>query len=249
MVVCRPFLELANYHVLGRIFYYVPYFAPLPPGKVLSTFGLLMAIVEALNGIGVSLAANPKGSSQGLGGNSVITAIVIQLAVILFFIAMATMFQVRCSRASMKDRAILIPLRTLYASMFLIFVRCIYRLVEHLGNTAVDLADPASLVDLSPVLLNEWFFYVFEATLMLLNSALWNIWHPGRYLPRSYHIHLAEDGRTELRGAQDDEDADDRPLLAKVAHVFTFGIFFRRKRVMFRPSTELNSYPATENGG
>lgn len=239
MVVCRPFLELANYHVLGRIFYYVPYFAPLPPGKVLSTFGLLMAIVEALNGIGVSLAANPKGSSQGLGGNLVIAAIVIQLAVILFFIAMAAMFQVRCSRASMKDRAILIPLRTLYASMFLIFVRCIYRLVEHLGNTEMDLKDPESIRALSPILRYEWYFYVFEATLMLINSVLWNIWNPSRLLPRDYHVYLAPDGQTLIEG---EEQVDDRSLPQKIVSMMSFGFLFPKKENK-RQFWELKDHP------
>lgn len=53
-------LELANYHILGRIFYYIPHLSPLPPNRVLAIFGGLMALVEALNAIGVSLQANPS---------------------------------------------------------------------------------------------------------------------------------------------------------------------------------------------
>lgn len=91
---------------------------------------------------------------------------------------------------------------------------------------------------LTPILRYEWFFYVFEATLMLINSILWNLWNPGRYLPRNYHVYLAPDGRTELEG---EDRSDDRPLLAKAGSVLTFGILFRKKEN--RPFEELNDYP------
>ncbi len=236
----------------------MPYLAPLPPGRVLSTFGGLLALVEALNAVGVALASNPSSASsqQELGSRLILAAIGIQLGVIAVFAAIAAVFHRRCAGAGVRAAAVRVPLAALYASTALILARCVYRLVEHLGNTAVDLADPASLRSLSPVLRHEAYFYVFEAALMLLNSALWNVWNPGRYLPRSYHVHLAEDGRTEVRPPargqgqgeeEEEEDADDRPLLAKVAHVFTFGIFFRRKRAQFRPARELNNYPVAEN--
>lgn len=35
---------------------------------------------------------------------------------------------------------------------------------------------------------------------MLSNSFLWNGWHPRRWLPEDYHVYLAQDGITELRG-------------------------------------------------
>ena len=74
---------------------------------------------------------------------------------------------------------------------------------------------------------------------MLINSALWNVWNPGRYLPRNNHIYLARDGKTEIQG--EDESAG-RPLLAVVGSVLTFGIFFRKKRG-YPPFEELNDYP------
>ncbi|KAI0457003.1 putative RTA1 domain protein [Xylaria acuta] len=242
--VCPPLLELANYHVLGRILYYVPYFAPLPPGRVLATFGALLALVEVLNALGVALAANPSSapSQQELGSHLTLAAIGIQLGVIAIFIAIASLFHYRCMQAKVHARAVSTPLITLYVSMALIAIRSIYRLIEHVDNTAVDLDHPESLKTLSPLLRHEWFFYIFEATLMLLNSVLWNIWNPGRYLPKNYHVHLAEDGRTEVEG---EEDADDRPFLAKAAHVFTFGILFRRKR-SYQSTRERNDVPMAD---
>ncbi|KAL1866753.1 hypothetical protein VTK73DRAFT_4545 [Phialemonium thermophilum] len=226
--VCPPLLELANYRVLGRIFYYVPHKAPLPPNRVLSTFGALIALVELLNSLGVALASNPSSSKtqQGLGSHLTVAAVAVQLCVVASCVALAGLFHRRCIRAGIRSRAALTPVKTLYASMALILVRCVYRLVEHLGNTTVHLDDLEALKTLSPILRYEWFFYVFEATLMFLNSVLWNVWSPGRYLPRNHLVHLASDGVTEV---EDESKPDNRPLWAKFGSMMTFGLFFQRR--------------------
>ena len=228
------------------MFYYVPYFAPLPPGRVLATFGGLMALVEALNAVGVALAANPTSShsSQELGKHLTLAALAIQLAVIAIFLVLAGIFHWRCARANTHaKKRVKTPLLTLYASMALIFVRCVYRLVEHTGNTTVRLRDIEALRALTPILRYEWFFYVFEATFMLLNSVLWNVWNPGRYL--APNVHLAPDGQTEIEGSTD--KSDERPLLAKVGSMVTFGIFFRNKDEG-RVFEELREYNPPANG-
>ncbi|KAI8951499.1 putative RTA1 domain protein [Xylaria longipes] len=242
--VCPPLLELSNYHVLGRILYYVPYFSPLPPGRVLAVFGGLLALVEVLNALGVALAANPSSASsqQELGSSLTLASIGIQLGVIAIFICIAGLFHHRCIKANVYAKAVSTPLLTLYVSTALIFTRSIYRLVEHLDNTTVDLKHPETLKTLSPLLRHEWFFYIFESTTMLINSTLWNIWNPGRYLPKNYHVHLAQDGRTEIEG---EEYADSRPFLAKAANVFTFGILFRRKHPS-HSTRELNDFSMSD---
>lgn len=201
-----------------------------------------MALVEALNAVGVSLSANSSSSpsQQVMGSNLTIAALAIQLFVIVIFVLLAGIFHRRCAKASIHTSTISTPLRTLYTSMALILIRCIYRLVEHMGNTTVHLGDIESLKNLSPILRYEWFFYIFEGTLMLLNSILWNVWSPGRYLPANRHVYLSRDGRTEVQG----EYSDDRPLLAVVGSVLTFGVLFREKKKV-PPFEELNDYPPT----
>ena len=68
----RPFYELANYIILGRLLYYVPYHSPIHPGRVLITFGAISGIVEALNGNGASYSsnANPPKANKTLGAIS-----------------------------------------------------------------------------------------------------------------------------------------------------------------------------------
>jgi hypothetical protein len=242
---CSPLLELANYHVLSRILHYVPHLAPLPPSRVSTIFGSLLGVVELLNSLGVALSAKPTSTpaTQGLGRNLTIAALSMQLGLILIFVLIAGAFHLRCARASIRARAVSTPLMTLYASMVLILIRCIYRLIEHLGDTTLNLDDPESLKKLSPILRYEWFFYVFEATLMLLNSLLWNFWNPGRYMPSNPRVYLAPDGMTEV----EHEKAYKQPLLVTIGSVLTFGIVgaVHRRRHARKPFGELQDYPGS----
>ncbi|KAJ4289138.1 hypothetical protein N0V90_011480 [Kalmusia sp. IMI 367209] len=196
--VCPPLLELANYHILGRTLSYIPHLSPLSPKMVLRVFGTIMLVIETLNSLGVSLSANPSSSpiTQDLGKYMTLVALAMQILVILVFFVLTTMFHMRIRKVGIRSQAVSITLRTLYLSMGLIFVRCIYRLVEHLGNTKIDLDDAAALADLSPILRYEAFFFVFEAALMLIDLALWNMWNPGWWFKKN--VYLGSDGVTEI---------------------------------------------------
>ncbi|KAL2751916.1 hypothetical protein ACRALDRAFT_2045148 [Sodiomyces alcalophilus JCM 7366] len=210
-----PLLELANYHILGRVLYYVPYLSPIHPGRVLSTFGLLSMIIECLNGWGASYSAN-----MGLSGSSIATghalmraSLALQLVVITCFLVLAGLFHRRCAKAGLgRAQGILQPMATLYASVGLILVRTVYRAVEHFGLEGINWTglDPSAI---SPVIRYEWFFYVFEATLMLVNVWMWNVRHPRRYLPSDLKVYLARDGVTEVTGPG---WQDPRPFLITV---------------------------------
>lgn len=222
-------LELANYHILGRILYYVPYLSPIHPGRVLSTFALLSAIVEALNGWGASYTANASltHAEQQAGHILMKASLVIQLFVIACFLTLAGLFHRRCRRAGLhRARGVRQPLLTLYVSVTLILARTIYRLIEHFGFSEVDwhrLEDPR---EVATVIRYEWFFYVFEASLMLANMTMWNARHPGRYLPSGHSSYLARDGVTEVEGVGWE---DPRPFVWTVLDPFDIGGIFRRK--------------------
>ncbi|KAK1749483.1 putative RTA1 domain protein [Echria macrotheca] len=237
--VCPPLLELANYHVLGRILHYAPSLSPLPPDKVLATFGGLMVVIETVNALGVALSANPSSTQtqQQIGSSLILVALALQLAVILSFAIVAGLFHHRCARSNISSRPVWKSLHTLYGSMALILARSIYRTVEHAGSTTVHLRDYDSLTQLTPLMRHEYYFYIFEATLMLANSVLWNVRNPAGTLRRN--VHLAQDGITEL---DDGIKVDERSRMAKVGNVVTFGMLFRNKSEV-QDFHELQSYP------
>ncbi|KAF3765325.1 hypothetical protein M406DRAFT_257698 [Cryphonectria parasitica EP155] len=205
--VAPPLLELANYHVLGRMFSYAPSFAPVPAGTARTVFSLLMIVVETVNSLGVALAANVHSTEQSLGRVLTLLALSLQLCICVSFVVLTAWFQRRCRKAD-AHATISTPLRAL-----------------------------------TPVLRHEWFFYIFEATLMLINSIIWNIWSPVRYLPNDTSLYLSQDG-TELLQAPEVDDSDDRPLIMKIACVLTFGLFFRGKK-HYVPRRTTSEYPLT----
>ncbi|KAB8269513.1 RTA1 like protein-domain-containing protein [Aspergillus minisclerotigenes] len=233
-----PLLELANYQILGRILYYVPYRSPIHPGRVLTTFGMLSTVVEVLNALGVAYIANPElpESTLKLGHILMKISLIAQILVITVFCFLAAIFQRRCYRSGIRSRRVSTPLITLYISTFLIFVRCIYRIVEHFGASKVSPSSSGDLEGLSPILRHEWFFYVFEASLMLVNTLLWNWRHPRRFLPERSNIYLAQDGETELKGPG---WKDQRPFLVTLCD--PFGWFDSNKKKE-RPFWENNGY-------
>lgn len=202
-----------------------------------------MALVEGLNAAGVALSANAKASEAGkkAGHNLILVALALQLFVIAIFAYLSGAFHRRCvqARYPAQAKAVTSTLTTLYLSMALIFVRCVYRLAENTtGSTSVDLGSMEALRKLSPILREEWYFYVFEAGLMLVNSVLWNLRHPGPYLPRNHHTWLTQDG-TEAEGK--DDGSENRPFLLNMANTLMFGFLYRNdKQDSSTPSQELH---------
>lgn len=198
-----PLYELSNYFILSRILYYVPYHSPIHPGRVLTTFGALSSVVEALNGNGAAYMANsflPE-SKRATGRALLKAALILQLAILACFILLASIYHRKCRRANLMPKNLSAVLTTLYISSALIGVRTLYRTVEYFTTANINYNDPnLKPGSLSPVLRYEWFFWVFEACLMVTNSFLLNARHPLRFLPRDNAIYLAEDGVTEIQG-------------------------------------------------
>ncbi|KAA8641474.1 uncharacterized protein ATNIH1004_001939 [Aspergillus tanneri] len=154
-----PILELANYHILGHVLYYIPYHSPMHPGRVFTTFGMLSTIVEVMNALGVSNLANHKlpESRRKTGEILMKASLIVQVGVLLLFCVLAAIFQRRCVRDGIWTRRVSVPLWTLYISTFLILIRCVYRIVEHFGFSSLG---PESLKDgeeISYILRYEWF--------------------------------------------------------------------------------------------
>jgi len=160
-------------------------------------------VVEALNGNGAAYTANQSLSkSQRDTGKALLqAALLIQVVIVLLFVTLAAYFHTKCRRNGINSAKVNGPLTTLYISSAIITARTIYRVVEYFDIANVDFwapdFNPASV---SPLVRYEWFFYVFEASLMLANSVLLNARHPRRWLPKSTKVYLARDGVSEITG-------------------------------------------------
>ncbi|KAI1430686.1 RTA1 like protein-domain-containing protein [Xylaria sp. CBS 124048] len=198
-----PLYELENYYILGRILYFVPHCSPIHPGRVLTTFAALSSVIEVLNGIGAAYVAIPAlpPSLQTTGHTLFKAALILQLGIITLFMALATNFYARCRKAGIQSPKVHQPLLTLYISTALILTRTIYRTVEYFELDTVNIylasLNPGAA---SPIIRYEAFFYAFEATLMLLNSVLFNLRHPRSWLPQSTKVYLDKDGIAERLG-------------------------------------------------
>lgn len=121
-----------------------------------------------------------------------------QIALMVGFVTLAGRFHFNCSRGGVLNSKIKRALYVLYCSCTLITIRTIYRTVEYF--TAASLNAYGDIDKISPVLKDEWFFWVFEVLFMYTNTTLLNVFHPMRSLPRSNKIYLGSDGVTEVEG-------------------------------------------------
>ena len=127
-------------------------------------------------------------------------SLILQLLLVAVFFLMITIFHYCCRRSGItKSTRVTRPLAILYTAMTLILARTLYRTIEHFTVPAnPSTVNPSSL--LPPIVLHEYFFYIFDAAPMLLALIIWNVFHPRGYLPADSARYLAQDGKTELKG-------------------------------------------------
>lgn len=173
-------------------------------------------IIEILIGQGASRMANTTQSDhfRKVGEDLVKSALILQCIFFLVFIQFGVQFQIACSKKGVLKKNLRTVLYVMYASAALITIRCIYRIVEFFEGYTGEIYD------------TEWFFWVFEATLMFINTALLNVFHPGKYLPPGTRTFLAPDGVTERVGPGWE---DNRHPLLKIFDICDFVGLVRRQ--------------------
>jgi len=195
-----PIVGLANYIVLTRLFYFVPYFAPMHPARMLVTFATLTAFVElpTLAGIGYLTNQDADDKSIDLGRSLIRVSLVVQLVITGTFFLLGGAYHICCVVGKISNPRVTRPLLVSYASMLLVFGRTIYRTVEQFSaSTSGKGQNPQTL---NPIVRYEWYFLVFDATFILLAMVLWNLAHPGRFLPDDPRMYLAQNGVTVVKG-------------------------------------------------
>lgn len=196
--------------MLGRALYYVPYLSPIHPGRVISTFVGLDVIVGIITSLGASKVSSldASESERRLGRDLIRASILLQVVCFLGFVALEVTFHRRCLRAKVLNQKLRMIITLVYISSALILIRNIYRVVETFQGYSGYLQH------------HEAFFYVFDGTLMLINSIMFNYYHPMRYLPRTNEIYLSKDGVTEVKGPG---WQDKRPFLVTLFDPFDLG--------------------------
>lgn len=156
----------------------------------MTTFVGIDLIIEILIGNGAAKTVNNTLNPSEIRAGQILvkTALIMQAVAFIGLVAIALIFHIRAASRGLLNRNLKIVLYTLYASCALIFARCIYRIAEYFEGWTGTLYT------------HEAYFWVFEAGLMLANSVLLNVLHPGRYLPRSNRVYLGRDGSTEYVG-------------------------------------------------
>ncbi|KAF3041495.1 hypothetical protein E8E12_001581 [Didymella heteroderae] len=185
-----PIYALINYFVLSRLLYYMPYLAPMHPGRVATTFIGLDGVCEILIGNGAWRMANSSMTEKQrqAGANMVMASLCLQAALFAGFGVLAALFHRKSLKAGALKKEMKTVLCVMYVSAAIVTIRCIYRLVEYILGWD------------SEIYKNEVYFWVFEASIMWVNTALLNVFHPGKRLPHSNGTFLARDGVTERRG-------------------------------------------------
>ena len=143
---------------------------------------------------------------------------------LVLFLWLAITFHLRCRRAAITHSGVTSVLHTLYVSTAIITGRTIFRTVEYWSIADFHVKEGVGIGDLSPIVRYEWYFYVFEAVLMLANNVMLNIRHPRKYLPKSAKTYLAQDGVTEVTGPGYE---DKRPWIVTVLDPFDLGGLFK----------------------
>ena len=226
LILAGPVIYAASeYFVLDRLLAYLPYYAPIQPGRVLTTFLFLSSAVEALTAAGSATVAtsvrHPSGKKADGGLNLIKAGLLLQAVVELCFFSLVALVERRCRNGGLFVRRVRVVCYVLYITSFMMLVRCIFRAIQGFQEAACTSQDPGcSVIDR-----HEWFLWVFEVANITVFVAALAIFHPGRYLPRDSKVYLdpsSDGGRIERLGPGFAK-ATNRKFVATLLDPFDFG--------------------------
>ena len=227
IIVGPPLYAASEYFILGRLMAYLPYHAPIHPGRVLSTFILLSTVVESLTANGAANSAGkgrtPSQVKNGL--DCLKAALILQCFVEAFFFSMVATVEYRCRKAKNFPTQVRMVCYILYITSLMVLVRCIVRTIEGFEAAACNANSNGPPGYCGYVSEHEAFLWVFEIANITVFVILLAVFHPGKYLPCSSRIFLdPTDGKTERVGPGFGK-ADKRPLIVTIIDPFNiYGI-------------------------
>ncbi|KAI8656450.1 hypothetical protein NCS56_01249100 [Fusarium sp. Ph1] len=171
-------LAASIYMVLGRLVRLLEAerLSPIRANWLTKIFVLGDVLSFLTQGAGGAILARAKSLSDlKLGENIIIAGLCIQIAFFGVFIVVICVFHYRINASPTNVcYSTKIPwrrfIRVLYGTSVLIMVRSVFRVAEYVMGSD------------GPLLATEVYLYVFDATLMLLTAAMFNVYHPGRII-------------------------------------------------------------------
>ena len=233
-----PIYAAAETFILGRLYAYLPYHALIHPGRVLFTFFILGAVVEALAANGASRLAGNTGTrdkdieSRKLGLALIKTSLILQAVLEVFFFTLVGLLQYRCTRPGNHfPRNVKVMCRLLYVTSSMMFLRCVVRVIEgfEVGTCGPPTKDNP-LNHCGTVTTHEWFLWVFEVANIVIFVAALAVFTPGKYLSKDDKRFLdPHDGITERDGPGFGA-IDKRPFIATLCDPFNSMAMLRGKK-------------------
>ncbi|RSM01349.1 hypothetical protein CEP52_008630 [Fusarium oligoseptatum] len=171
-------LAASIYMALGRliIFLEADGYSLVPIEYLTKTFvfGDVISFLAQSAGGGMLSQAKSSGD-QKRGQSIIIVGLAVQLYFFAFFITVLHIFHRRINKnPTDKSLSVTTPWKrfifVLYAASGFIMVRSIFRIVEYITGTN------------GPLQSTEIYIYVFDASLIFITTALFNIFHPGRVI-------------------------------------------------------------------
>ncbi|KAF2150269.1 hypothetical protein K461DRAFT_281510 [Myriangium duriaei CBS 260.36] len=217
ILIGPPAFGAAETFILGRLMAYLPYHAPLHPGRVVTTFILLSAMVEGISAAGGSRISASKNDKSLLptGVNLLNAALLLQCCVELFFLFLTTQLHRNARKTGTLPHHVKVMLGALYTTSTMILVRCIFRVVQGFQIKTCILGGTCGLA-----ITQEALFWVFEVANITLFVTAWVVFPPGKYLPHTDKVFLDKsDGKTERMGPGFSSE-DSRPWIVTVFDPF-----------------------------
>ncbi|KAF9890447.1 hypothetical protein FE257_005852 [Aspergillus nanangensis] len=172
-----------DYMVLARlIWFFIPdhrigIFKPSILALIFVTLDFGSFIIQLIGGGMAGVGQPPDQIQKGL--HIYMAGIGLQEFFICLFLVIAVQFHRQMLQLDRKQRLVGVKVKwrwllyALYASLFFITVRIVFRLIEFSSGTNAAT---------NSMLHREWFIYAFDAVPMLLAILVWNIVHPGTVL-------------------------------------------------------------------
>lgn len=237
ILVGPPIYSAAESFLLGRILAFLPYHAPMHPGRVVSTYFFISLVIEVLVNTGASNSvgrSDPSDASQVATGTAMLKAgLILQCLLEVGFLSLTAYVHHRAHSSRTLPNNIRVIMYMLYLTSSMILLRTIVRTIEGFEKSQCYPSPDNPLGYCGYLSTNEWVLWVLECANITLFVCFLTWFTPGAYLPKSHRIFLDRaDGKTERLGPGF-KAAQKRPLLATIVDPFNlYGILTGHGHVM-----------------